>query len=236
MDELWPHVQAALLALWDKVVAFCLHLLDAAGRKALDLAALAAGWVQALAARVAAVPLWVSAPLAVLLIGLAVCYVFRQRLYDRLLIYYDVWLRRQGYVRQVFRVRRGAVREEREAMAREIVLPPRFEGLALYEVAPDRYAAAYGRVNGSAEAVRFYRRDRRAGLEAMGADLIRYFRTNARLLHADGEVRALFAVLDARDPDFAACRPALPGEIKKKTARGVLRAVRHSGQAGSSTG
>lgn len=223
MDDLVSHLEAAGWALLDKATDFCLHVLDAAWHKVLELAAAAAGGVNALAARLAAVPLWLSIPGVLLLVGLVTCYLLRQRLYDRLLVYYDIWLRRQGFARTVFHVRRGAVRQEHQVMARRVPLPPRFAGVALYEVVPDRYAVAFGPVGGVVEEVRFYRRDRRAGLVAMGEDLVRHFRATVRMLHADGELRALFVLLDARDADFAACRPSLPGESDKKAVHSLLR-------------
>ncbi|EHJ46266.1 hypothetical protein DFW101_0249 [Solidesulfovibrio carbinoliphilus subsp. oakridgensis] len=217
MEDVLAHLDTILWALAGKAADFCLNVAILAGRQALDWALAVAGWIGILAAKVAAVPLWVSVPGAVLLVGLGVCYALRQRLYDRVLVYHLVWLRRQGYGKQVFQVRRGAVRKTVAAMARPVPLPDRFETLAVYEAVADRYLVAYGlcgQATGVAEGVRTYRRDRRAGLAAMGADLIRHFRANVRLLHADSELRALFAVLDAVDPDFAACRPALPGERK----------------------
>lgn len=223
MDDLVSHLEAALWAFLGKAADFCRDVLDAAGRKALELAALLAGWINALAAKVAAVPLWLSIPGGLLLAGLVGCYLLRQRLYDRVLVYYDIWLRREGFARTVFHVHRGAVREEFQVMARRVELPARFSGVAVYEAVPDRYAVAYGPAGDVAEDVRFYRRDRRAGLAAMGEDLTRHFRANVRMLHADGELRALFAVLDGRDPDFAACRPGLPGEAEKKAVHSLLR-------------
>ncbi len=225
MDDIWGHLEAALWTYLGKAADFCLAALSAAGGKAVELAAVVAGWVVRFAAWLASVPLWISAPCAVLLIGLVACYLLRQSLYDRLLVYHDVRFTRRGYARRVFSVRRGAVHEVVEAMAREVALPGRFREVAVYEAVPGRYLVAYGPAGGMVEDLRAYRRDRRAGLSAMAGDLIRHFRVNARMLHPDGELRALFAVLDARDPDFAACRPALPGETEKKTARGVTRAV-----------
>ena len=72
--------------------------------------------------------------------------------------------------------------------------------------------------------MRLYRRDLRSGLYAMGSDIIQAYRANQRMLHADGELRALFAVLDAADPAFAANRPRLPGE--GPAGKGTGRAVR----------
>ncbi|UJX39591.1 hypothetical protein K9F62_12720 [Desulfovibrio sp. JY] len=226
-DALLQHLKVALLGYLGKAVDFCLGLLEAALGRLLDAAAALAGWTEHLLARIAAMPLWITIPAALALIALATAYAMRQKLYDRLLLYYDVWLLREGYRRLTFSVRRGAVRLRRVLMARPVALPDRFDAVALYEAAPDRYAVAYGPVDGTAEDVRLYRRDRRAGLRDMGEDLIRHFRANVHMLRADGELRALFAVLDARDQDFAACRPVLPGEevekrgkIKEESARG----------------
>jgi len=233
VDDILAHLEAALWAFLGKAADFCLHLGELAGRKALELLAVVAGWLDILAAKLAAVPLWISLPGALLLLGLVVCYALRQRLYDRVLVYHLVWLRRKGYSRQVFQVRRGAVRETFAAMARRVPLPPRFAGIALYEAEPDRYLVAYGRAAGIVEDARTYRRDLRAGLAAMGEDLTRYFRANVRMLHADSELRALFAVLDAFDPDFGVCRPALPGEVEKKAARGQARTAHETGSGRS---
>ena len=220
MDDLLGHLEAALWSFLGKAGDFCLELLAAAGRKALALAAWLAGCIESLAAKVAAVPLWIVLPAAVFLVALILGYLLRQRLYDRVLVYHLVWLRRRGFSRQTFTVRRGAVRESRQAMARRMELPARFATIALYEVHPDQYVVAYGQTAGLAEDVRFYRRDLRAGLSAMAGDLIVFFRETARLQHADGELRALFAVLDAHDPGFGACRPLLPGEFRKKAVPG----------------
>lgn len=206
------HVTDALWALTGKAVDFCLGLGQAALLRLLEALAWLAQAGRHLAAGFAALPLWLTIPSAVVLAVAVAGYVLRQKLYDRLLIYHDIWLRRQGYRRQEFTVRRGAVRQRLCLMARPVTLPERFRGLAVCEVAPDRYGVAFGLVGGIAEDFRLYRRDRRAGLVAMGTDLIRHFRANARLLHADGEARVLFALLDARDPYFAAWRPVLPGE------------------------
>ncbi|MEA4858490.1 MAG: hypothetical protein AAGU21_16415 [Solidesulfovibrio sp.] len=225
MDDLVSHLEAALWSFLGKAADFCLEVAAAAGRKAVELAAVVAGWVNALAAKVAAVPLWLSIPGGLLVAGLVAAYLLRQRLYDRLLVYHDILLRRRGFARTLFTVARGAVHEEHQVMARQVPLSARFAGLAVYEAVPGRYAVAYGLTDGTARDVRFYRRDRRAGLAAMGEDLVRHFRANVRMLHADGELRALFAILDARDADFAACRPALPGETDKPAARGLVRAA-----------
>jgi hypothetical protein len=232
VEDVLAHWDAILWALAGKAADFCLNVAALAGRKALDWALAVAGWIGILAARVAAVPLWVSVPGAVLLVGLVVSYALRQRLYDRVLVYHLVWLRRRGYGKRVFQVRRGAVRETVAAMARPVPLPSRFDDVAVCEAVPDRYLVAYGlcdRTAGVAEDVRTYRRDWRAGLAAMGTDLIRHFRANSRLLRADGELRALFAVLDAFDPDFAACRPSLPGERKKGGPGPVPDRLGHGG-------
>jgi hypothetical protein len=220
MDDILGHLEIALRALLSKVVDFCLELLESAGRQAMEIVALAAGWIETLAAKLAVVPLWISLPAASVVVTLAACYVLRQRLYDRVLVYHLGWLRTKGFSRQIFRVRRGAVREVRQAMARRVPLPERFSVIAVYEVHPEQYAVAYGQAAGVAEDVHFYRRDVKAGLRAMGAELIEYFRGNVRLLHADSELRALFVILDARDPVFGACRPALPGEVKEKAVSG----------------
>ncbi|WP_343039514.1 hypothetical protein [Solidesulfovibrio aerotolerans] len=221
VDDIWERVSAVLLAFVGKAADFLLELGDAAGRKALELGAGAAGKLEALGARIAAVPLWIVLPGGLLVVGLLVCYILRQRLYDRVLVYHLVWLKRRGFARQRLTVARGAVRETVEAMARRVPLPRRFAAIALYEVHPDRYLVAYGPAGGVAEDVRFYRRDLRAGLAAMGNDIIDYFHKNARMLHADAELRALFIVLDDLDPGFAACRAALGGEEKKRTASGT---------------
>ncbi|WP_428566607.1 MAG: hypothetical protein ACP59X_06530 [Solidesulfovibrio sp. DCME] len=225
MDDLVSHLEAALWSFLGKAADFCLEAAAAAGRKAVELAAVVAGWVNALAAKVAAVPLWLSIPGGLLLAGLVAAYLLRQRLYDRLLVYHDIFLKRQGFAPRRLTVRRGAVREERLVMAREVPLPRRFAGIAVFEAVPGLYAVAYDLADGTAREVRLYRRDRRAGLGAMGEDLVRHFRANVRMLHADGELRALFAILDARDADFAASRPALPGEADKPAARGLVRAA-----------
>jgi hypothetical protein len=239
MDDLLGHLQVALWSFLGKAADFCLELLIAAGRKALELTGGLAGYIEALAARLAAVPLWLSLPAAALLLALVVCYLLRQRLYDRVLVYHLVWLRRQGFSRQTFRVRRGAVRKSRTAMARRIELPARFATIAIYEVHPDHYAVAYGQTAGLAEDVRFYRRDLRAGLLAMAEDLMAFFRETIRLLHADSELRALFVVLDARDPGFRACRPLLPGEVGKRAApdqAGTARETAFGRSTGSGAG
>ena len=226
MDEaLLQHLQDALWMYLGKAGDFCLALLEKALGKILDAAAALAGWLERLAAGIAALPLWLTIPGGLLLVAFFVGYVLRQKLYDRVLIYYDVWLRREGYGRQEFTVHRGAVRQRRTLMVRRVPLPERFDSVAVYAAAPDRYAVAYGPVAGTAEAVRLYRRDTRAGLAAMGEDLIRHFRANVRMLRADGELRALFAVLDAADPAFALCRPRLPGETPQETGEAVPVAV-----------
>lgn len=215
MDDMWGQLQGAFWALIDKLGTFCGEALDAAGRKGLELLASLADALDRLAAKLAAVPWWISLPALLLLLSGWLTYLFRQRLYDRVLVYHSVWLKRQGFARHVFTVRRGAVRETREAMARRVPLSDRFPTVALYEVHPARYAVAYGPAGDWLEDWRLYRRDRRAGLRAMGEDLMGYFRVNVRLLHADSELRALFAELDAVDADFAACRPLLPGEVRE---------------------
>lgn len=212
MDDLLAHLDVAFWALMDKLGTFCREALEAAGRKAAELLGALADLVNRLAAKLAAVPLWVSIPLVLLLAGAWLAYCFRQRLYDRVLVYHLVWLKKQGFSRQVFTVHRGATTRTHEAMARRVPLPERFPAIAVYEVVPDRYGVAYGAPDADLEDFRLYRRDLRAGLFAMGADLITFFRVNVRLLHADSELRALFAALDARDADFAAFRPLLPGE------------------------
>lgn len=221
MDDIGARLSAILLSFLGKAVDFVLELFDAAGRKALELGAGAAGKLEALGAKLAAVPLWVSLPGALLVVGALVCFALRQRLFDRVLVYHLVWLKRRGFARRRLVVRRGAVREIVEAMARQLPLPERFAAIAVYEAHPDRYLVAYGRAGGLAEDVRFYRRDLRSGLAAMGADLIAYFHRNARMLHAEAELRALFAELDALDPGFAACRPALGGEEHKRAVPGT---------------
>jgi hypothetical protein len=225
VDDLWGHLETALWAFLGKAADFCIGVLATAGRKAVELLALVAGWVEALAAKLAAVPLWLSIPGGLLCVAVLTCYLLRQRLYDRLLVYHDVRLTRRGFARREFVVARGAVRETVTAMVREVPLPGRIWEAAVYEAVPERYLVVFGPAGGTAHAVRLYRRDLRAGLFAMGEDLIRHVRANARMEHPDGELRALFAALDARDADFAACRPALPGETGKKTARGVTRAA-----------
>jgi len=218
MDDLLDHLGTALWSFLDKAAAFGLELLAAAGRKLLEGTAALAGRLDGWAAKVAAVPLWISLPVGLCLLALVGGWLVRQQLYDRILIYHLFWLRRRGFARQTFVVRRGAVRQTHQAMARRVALPARFGEIAVYEVVPDRYGVAYGRVAGLVEDVRFYRRDLHAGLRAMGSDLMAYYRANARLLHADAEVRALFAILDVRDRAFAANRPLLPGESTIKTA------------------
>ena len=225
MDDLWGHLETALWAFLGKAADFCIGVLAAAGRKAVELLALVAGWGEALAAKLAAVPLWLSIPGGLLCVAALACYLLRQRLYDRLLVYHDVRLTRRGFARREFVVARGAVHETVTAMVREVPLPGRIWEAAVYEAVPERYLVVFGPAGGTAHEVRLYRRDLRAGLFAMGEDLIRHVRANARMEHPDGELRALFAALDAGDADFAACRPALPGETGKKTARGVTRAA-----------
>ena len=220
MDDIGARLSAVLLSFLGKTADFALELFEAAERKALELGAVAAGKLEALGAKIAAVPLWISLPGALLAVGLVVCYALRQRLYDRLLVYHLVWLTRRGYARQRLLVRRGAVRETVEAMARLVPLPQRFAAVAVYAVHPDRYLVAYGLAAGAAEDARFYRRDLRAGLAAMGGDIIAYFHKNARMLHPDAELRALFTVLDGLDPGFAACRPSLGGEEKERAVSG----------------
>ena len=222
MEDIQARLIAVMLSFLGKAADVAMEVLDAAGRKALELAAGVAGALEALGAKIAAVPLWLSLPSALVMLGLLGCYVFRQRLYDRVLVYHLVWVRRQGFSRQRFAVVRGAVRETVEAMARPVDLPRRFAAIAVYEVHPDRYLVAFGPVGGAAEDVRLYRRDLRSGLSAMGADIITYFHKNARMLHADAELRALFAVLDAADPAFAAQRPALGGEQASRAVPGGL--------------
>lgn|GEM_PF-2181949 len=232
MDDIWGHLEAALWAFLGKAAGFCLELATAGGRKALELAALAAGRLDALAARIGSLSPWLAIPLAVVLAALVVCYLMRQRLYDRVLVYHLTWLTRRGFSRRRLSVRRGAVRRSWQAMARPVPLPQRFGDVALYEVEPDRYAVAYGLAGGWCEDVRTYRRDLRTGLMAMGADLTAYFRVRVRMLHADAELRALFAVLDAFDPAFAACRPRLPGEAEKKAASDVWSETAHDAATG----
>jgi hypothetical protein len=214
MDDIVGHLEIAFWALLDKLGAFFREALEAAGNKAMALLAKAAELVDALAAKLAAVPLWISIPVVLLLMGAWLAYAFRQRLYDRVLVYHLVWLKRRGFSRQAFQVRRGAVRETRQYMARRLPVSGRFPSIALYEVHPDRYGLAFGVTGVWLEDMRLYRRDLRAGLQAMAVDLMAYFRANVRLLHADSELRALFAELDAVDPDFAASRPLLPGETR----------------------
>jgi len=221
MDDLLGHLDTIFWAFLGRLATFFLEATDAANRKAVELLSRLADAVNRLAAKLAAVPLWVSLPAMLLLIGLAAAYVFRQRLYDRVLVYHLVWLRKQGFSRHVFRICRGAVRETRQAMARQVPLSGRFRSIAVYEVQPDRYAVAFGVDGEVLEDLRLYRRDLRTGLAAMAADLTAYYRANVRLLHADSEVRALFALLDAADPDFAAARPALPGEVKPEEDSGI---------------
>ncbi|OLN26281.1 hypothetical protein DVDV_2780 [Desulfovibrio sp. DV] len=221
MDDILARLGAVLLSYLGKTADVVTELFHAAGRKALELGAGVAGKLEALGAKIAAVPLWLSLPLAFAAVGLVVCYLLRQRLYDRVLVYHLIWVRRRGFSRQRFSVRRGAVRETVEAMARRVELPLRFAAVAVYDVHPDHYLVAFGVAGGSAEDVRQYRRDLRSGLAAMGTDLIAYFQKNVRMLHADAELRALFAVLDGRDPEFAAQRPALGGEAKKRAVPGV---------------
>lgn len=229
MDDLLGHLENAFWAFLEKLTAFFLEASDAAGRKAMDFLARLADAVARLADAVAAIPLWMSLPAALLMLGLVAAFLFRQRLYDRVLIYHLLWLRKRGFSRHVFTVRRGAVRETRQFMAKPVPLSERFRGLAVYEAHPDRYAVAFGTDADALEAVVLYRRDLRSGLAAMANDLAAYYRTHVRLLHADAELRALFATLDAVDPDFAAARPALPGEIKPAGDTGVtLPSRRHS--------
>lgn len=214
MDDILEHAGDICQAALDKLSAFCLDALAAAGRTLMALLAWLADGVNRLATALAAVPLWISIPATVLLFALALAYLFRQRLYDRVLVYHLVWLQRQGFSRHVFHVRRGAVRETRQAMARPLPLSGRFRSIAVYEAHPDRYAVAFGPDGETIEDLRLYRRDLRRGLAAMADDLTAYYRANVRLMRADSELRALFHELDAHDPDFAAARPALPGEIR----------------------
>lgn len=236
MDDFLGHLEAAFWAFLGKLGAFCLEVLDAAGRKAVALLVRAADLVDGLAARLAAVPWWIAVPGLLLLVGLFAAYVFRQRLYDRVLVYHLVWLRKRGFGRQVFHIRRGAVRETRQAMARRVPLSGRFPAIAVYEVHPERYAVTFGTSGDTVEELRLYRRDLRAGLAAMAADLTAYYRANVRMLHADSEVRALFAELDAFDPDFAASRPPLPGEVRRPESGITLpgRRLADHGRIGSS--
>lgn len=224
MDDIVDRLYAVLLSFLGKAADVLAELLDAAGRKALEIGAGLAGRLEALGAKLAAVPLWVSLPLAVLCLGAIVAYCLRQRLYDRVLVYHLVWLKRRGFARRRFVARRGAAREEREYMARAVPLPARFAEVAIFEVHPDGYLTLFGPVGDTAEAMRLYRRDLRSGLYAMGSDIIQAFRANQRMLHADGELRALFAVLDAADPVFAANRPRLPGE--GPAGKGAGRSIR----------
>jgi hypothetical protein len=231
MDDIVGHLETAFWTLMDKLGAFGREALEAAGRKAVELLAKAADLVDKLAAKLATVPLWISIPLVLILTAAWLAYAFRQRLYDRVLVYHLVWLQRRGFSRHEFTVRRGAVRETRQAMARPLPVAGRFASVSFYEVHPDRYAVAYGGAADWLEDLRFYRRDRRAGLQALGADLTAYFRANVRMLHADSELRALFAELDALDPDFAACRPLLPGE-RRRQAPGVTLPSRRPPEPG----
>jgi len=217
MDDILDRAGTICWAVLDRLGAFLLQALDAAGRTAVKLLAALADMVNRFAAWLAALSLRVSIPAALLLIALTVAYLFRQRLYDRVLVYHLVWLQKQGFSRHVFRICRGAQRETRQAMARPVPLPGRFGAIALYEVHPDRYAVAFGPDGETVEDLRFYRRDLRTGLAALADDVTAYYRANVRLLRADSELRALFDDLDARDPDFAAARPALPGEVKPHT-------------------
>lgn len=226
MDDLFAQLDVAFWALMDKLGNFLREALAAAGKKAAELLGDLAELINRLAAFVATIPWWVSVLLAVVFVGGWAAYCFRQRLYDRVLVYHLVWLTRQGFSRHRFCVRRGAVQGTHEAMARPVPLPERFPAVALYEIHPDRYGLAYGGAGADLEDWRVYRRDRRAGLAAMGADLIAFFRANVRLLHADSELRALFAVLDARDADFAACRPLLPGEVRPEPGGLTLAGLR----------
>ena len=202
MDDILGHLETALWSFLGKAADFCLELAGAAGRKGLELAAVAAGWIAALAAKIAAVPLWLSLPVAVFVLALVAVYLLRQRLYDRVLVYHLVWLRRRGYGRQTFRVRRGAVRQTRQFMARPVPLPGRFSGIAVYEVESGQYGVAYGVAGGFVEDVRLYRRDLRAGLRAMGEDVAAYFRANVRMLRADSELRAFFCRARRPGPGF----------------------------------
>jgi len=151
MDDILDRAGTICWAVLDRLGAFLLQALDAAGRTAVKLLAALADMVNRFAAWLAALSLWVSIPAALLLIALTVAYLFRQRLYDRVLVYHLVWLQKQGFSRHVFRICRGAQRETRQAMARPVPLPGRFGAIALYEVHPDRYARG----------VRSGRRDRR---------------------------------------------------------------------------
>lgn len=229
MDDLIAHLDVAFWALMDKLGNFLREAVEAAGRKAAELLGALAELVNRLAAWVAAIPWWVSVPLALLVVVAVAAYLFRQRLYDRVLVYHLVWLRKQGFSRHDFTVRRGAVRRVHTAMARRVALPERFAAIAVYEVHPDRYGVAYGALDAELEDWRLYRRDLRAGLAAMGAAITAYFRANVRLLHADSELRALFAELDAVDADFAACRPLLPGEVRPGPGGLTLAGLRSLG-------
>jgi hypothetical protein len=221
VDDIFDRLYAVLLSFLGKTADVVAEIMDAAGRKALEIGASAAGKIEVLAAKMAAVPLWVSLPAGLVCAAVVAAYFMRQRLYDRVLVYHLVWLKRRGYARRRFTVRRGAVHESLEVMARPVALPGRFAALALFEVHPDRYLVVYGPGAEAAEAMGLYRRDTRAGLSGMGSDIIVYFRKNSRMLHADSELRALFAALDAHDPAFAANRPLLPGEPSGRAACGM---------------
>ncbi|HML55492.1 MAG TPA: hypothetical protein PKC79_15465 [Solidesulfovibrio magneticus] len=239
MDDIVDRLYAVLLSFLGKVADVFVELLDAAGRKALEIGAGLAGRLEAVGAKLAAVPLWVSLPLAVLCLGAVAAYFLRQRLYDRVLVYHLVWLTRRGFARRRFVARRGASREEREYMARAVPLPERFGEVAIFEVHPDKYLTLFGPVGDTAEGMRLYRRDLRSGLYAMGSDIIQAYRANQRMLHADGELRALFAVLDAADPVFAANRPRLPGEgpAGKGAGRSIrVASTKNAGDVSSLTG
>ncbi len=232
MDDIWGRLGAVLLSFLGKAADFCLELASAGGRKALALAGSVAERLDAVAAWIGRQPSWLVAMLTVLLAALVVGYFLRQRLYDRVLLYRLPWLRRRGFARLVLSVRRGAVRRSWQAMARLVPLPERFADVAVYEVAPNRYAVAFGVAGGWCEDVRTYRRDLRSGLSAMGVDLVAFFRSRARMLHADAELRALFVLLDARDAAFAACRPGLPGEGKVRAASDARSEAARHGAAG----
>lgn len=231
MDDLLGHLDGIFAAIGEKLLAFLGLVADAAGRKAEALLIALANAVDRLAARLAAIPLWLSIPAVLVLAGLIAAYLLRQRLYDRVLVYHLVWLRKRGFSRHVFRVSRGAVRETRQAMARPVPLSDRFPAIAVYEAHPDRYIVTFGADAAALEDAREYRRDLRSGLAAMAKDLTAYYRAHVRLLHADGELRALFALLDAFDPDFADARPPLPGEIKPVGETGIsLPRLRQAGR------
>lgn len=143
--------------------------------------------------------LWTLAGLA-----LAALILFRQRVYDRWLVYNIHWLRFQGYGRVRFRVRRGLGERRVDIMGRAVPLPARFDGLAVYEALPDRYVVAYGLGRGGrAHDLRSYPRVGRAGYEAMRRDLTEHLRRESRFINPRVEIEALMAFLAAADERFA---------------------------------